>query len=146
MIGVILGEDNTHGTAGYDAVSSVIMNRVGTTNDADKTRDVLLAPNQFDAKRGDAYEAAMAYPQSGDTHGRFTDAQFREAAATAEGHFTGKTGDTSHGATNFFRDRIPNTSWGQKAIKAAKMERKYPEGYKSDQKHNNVFWGPVAQP
>ena len=30
------------------------------------------------------------------------------------------------------------------AINAGTMEQKFPDNYKDDQKHNNVFWGPVS--
>ncbi len=156
MIAILLGEDNSHGKAGYDAVASVIMNRAtggkwaikgktlhGKTGDAGTVSAVIAEPTQFAGTGTKAYKAAVSYPTSGKTNGQFSAEQYEAAAASAEAHFQGNEGDTTDGALFFFQDHIPNTSWGQKAIDKGKAEVKNPTGYQNDKAHNNIFWGPI---
>lgn len=158
LIAVELGEDNTHGPAGYAAVASVIMNRAtsglwriehealrgrGAQKGVDVDR-VIRQPGQFWSVHEPAFHAAMQFPISGETLDEFSAEEYRRAAKVAEAHFAGRARDTTHGALFFFEDRIPDTPWGEDAIRRLVMERKQPVGYRDQLAHNNVFWGPVS--
>jgi len=156
MIAAVLGEDPSHGAAGWHAIASVIMNRVtsgkygigsgpalrGRFGDAALTRQVVTEPSAFVGLRNEQGRMVMRYIATGRADAGFNVARFNVVAAIAENHFTGRSKDTTNGALFFFQDRLPRWGWLTPLIADGRWETKHPIGLQNSQAHNNVFFGP----